>query len=653
MSDDNLFKDGNNDQSHAGTEQRQNERTTHESAQQRYEQPAPSAWTLADLGNVQGRPSLGGLTDGALSLMIETFEEAKDRASGRVPEEISSKRFKALPLVGQRIGSQMSALLIALPATIANKLYAIVYIALIEPAGPMATRSLSDGQGTYEALYLPEDRLTEKYVKAIRDEVSANIPGAQIVIAGRQVITQGTVAALNEKEGVGIIERIFDNGFDAICGYRQNMIDAITGQRTSDRRINPDAVGRRDRLEASFDFSGAQPLDTSGLPIASDAAMTIWYSAADQDEEGNYNRIPLAEARMSLNLFLDQSTKQNTLGFGRRRDRNKDDPAPFQAVLTINNVTSPQGVPFSLELAQLTIAATAILSNDYRWAEILRPRATMPSGLKPAYNIKDLVHFADVTDEQREKILQAVTPNISDADLSNYLDLVVQPQIAFAIVAPSSCEKSWVLSIYEKIAMAKNDAERRALTTTLYDSADVVTGKRFRKVLRELGGDDSTPPVVLTGNPTLVGTWVDSDGRERALSEIQNVPAVLSRVGAKGLELVEDFQFTIQDDRRPVPANLADRFGMLNKSFGSIHVVTTAEQVGLVPIYLQALNISLQQANMTCVPTSLEGTQTRRRPASGGYGGLATNDIGATRRQGSGLSGLNTRGNDPFGGRYF
>lgn len=653
MSDDKLFKDGNNDQfSQAGATERQTEsRNTSQNSQT--ERPAPSSWTLADLGNVQNRPSLGGLTDGALSLMIETFEEAKGRASGRVPEEISSSRFKALPLVGQRIGSQMSALLIVLPATIASKLYAVVYVALIEPSGPMSTRSLSDGQGTYEALYLPEDRLTEKYVRAIRDEVAANVQGAQIVIAGRQVITQSTVAALNEKEGVGIIERIFDNAFDAICGYRQNMVDAITGKRSGEKRINPDAVGRRDRLEASFDFSGAQPLDTSGLPIASDVAMTVWYSAADQDEDGNYNRVPLAEARMSLNLFLDQSTKQNTLGFGRRRDRSKDDPAPFQAVLTINNVTAPQGVPFSLEMAQLTIAATAILSNDYRWAEILRPRTAMPSGLKPAYNIRDLVHYADVSDEQREKILQVVTPNISDADLSNYLDLVVQPAIAFAISAPSSCEKSWVLSIYEKIAMAKNDAERRALIVTLYDSADVLTGDRFRKVFRELGGDDSTPPVVLTGNPTLVGTWVDADGRERALSEIQNVPAVLSRVGAKGLDTVEDFQFTIQDDRRPVPYNLAERYTTMNKLYGSIHVVTTAEQVGLVPIYLQALNISLQQANMTCVPTSLEGTQTRRRPASGGYSGLATNDIGATRRSTSGLSGLSQRGGDPFGGRYF
>jgi len=652
MSDEKLFNDVNDQ----GSQERPQEQrqTDHRNTQTSQAQSPAGAWTLADLGNVQNRPSLGGLTDGALALMIETFEEAKKRATGRVPEEISPQRFKALPLIGQRVGSQMSALLIALPATIAGKLYAIVYVALIEPAGPMATRTLADSQGSYEALLLPEDRLTEKYVKAIRDEVGANISGAQIVVAGRQVITQGTVAALNEKEGVSIIERIFDNAFDAVCGYRQNMVDAITGQRNNDRRINPDAVGRRDRLEASFDFSGAQPVDTSGLPIASDVAMTIWYSAADQDEDGNYNRVPLSEARMSLNLFLDQSTKQNTLGFGRRRDRSKDDPAPFQAVLTINDITAPQGVPFSLELAQLTIAATAILSNDYRWAEILRPRASLPSGLKPAYNIKDLVHYADVSDDQRQGILQAVTPNISDADLSNYLDLVVQPQIAFAISAASSSEKSWVLSIYEKIAMAKNDTDRRALITALYDSADVLTGKRFRKIFRELGGDDTTPPAVLTGNPTLVGTYIDSDGRERALSEIQNVPAVLSRVGAKGLDTVEDFQFTIQDDRRPVPANLAERFTMLNKLFASVHVVTTAEQVGLVPVYLQALNMSLAQANMAPTPTSLEGTQTRRRPASGGYAGLATNDIGSTRRAGGGgLSSLNQRGNDVFGGRYF
>lgn len=651
--DDILFNDATNQNSQAGNDQpRYTEPRADSTNTQQQQSNQTQAWTLADLGNVQSRPSLGGLTDGALTLMIDTFDAAKGRANGRVPDEISSNRFKAIQLVGARFGSQMSSLLIALPTTIAGKSYAIVYVALIEPSGPMSTRSLSDGQGTYEALYLPEDRLTEKYVKAIRDEVLAHIPGAQVVIAGRQVITQSIVAQLNEKEGVSIIERIFDNSFDAICGYRQNMSDAITGKRTGGNRINPDAVGRRDRLEASFDFSGAQPQDTSGLPIGSDVAMTIWYSSADTDEEGNYNRVQLAEVRMGLNLFLDQSSKQGTLGFGRSRGRSKDDPAPFQAVLSINNVTAPQGVPFSLEMAQLAIASTAILSNDYRWAEILRPRVSLPSGLKPAFNIKDLVHYADVDDERKQQILQVVTPNINDQDLSNYLDLVVQPQIAFAISTPSSCEKSWVLSIFEKIATAKNDAERRALITTLYDSADILTGSRFRKVFRELGCDDSTPPVVLTGNPTLVGTWVDADGKERALSEL-NVPAYLSRVGAKGLDAVEDFQFTIQDDRRPIPFNLAERFTSLNKCFGSVHVVTTAEQVGFLPAYLQALNIALSQANMTCVPTSLEGTQTRRRPASGGYAGLATNDIGSTRRSSTGLSGLSGRGSDPFGGRYF
>lgn len=648
--DDNLFNDSNDQNSNRKTEGGQQQER--EAPRQSQERATPSAWTLADLGNVQNRPSLGGLTDGALALMIETFDEAKGRANGRVPDEISSNRFKAIPLVGQRIGSQMSALLIALPTTIAGKSFAVVYVALIEPAGPMATRSLSDNQGTYEALYLPEDRLTEKYVKAIKDEVSASLPNATVIVAGRQVITQSTVAALNEKEGVGIIERIFDNAFDAICGYRQNMADVLTGKRSSEKRINPDAVGRRDRLEASFDFSGAQPLDTSGLPIQSDVAMTIWYSAADADEEGNYNRTPLAEVRMGLNLFLDQSTKQNSLGFGRSRARTVDDPAPFQAVLTINNITSPQGVPFSLELAQLAIASTAILSNDYRWAEVLRPRVAMPSGLKPAYNIKDLVHFADVTDEQRQHLMQVVTPNINDADLSKYLDLVVQPQIAFAISAPSSCEKAWSIGIFEKIATAKNEVDRRALIATLYDSADILTGTRFRKVLRELGGDDTTSPVVLTGNPTLVGTWIDADGRERALSEL-NVPAVLTRLGAKGIEAMEDFQFTIQDDRRPVQYNLAERYTQLNKMFGSIHAVTTAEQIGYAPIYLQALNIALQQSNMTCVPTSLEGTQARRRPASGGYAGLATNDIGATRRTTSGASGLGGRPSNPLGDTYF
>ena len=654
MSDDNLFLDANDkDQQQPreeGRRQQSNDRVEREP-----EQRSVGGWTLADLGKVQNRPTLGGLTDGALALMIDTFEKSKERVGNRVPSEISPDRFRVLPLTGQRAGSQMSSLIVTLPARIADKSYAITYLCLLEPAGPLATRTLNDSSHTFEALYLPTDRLSDKYLKLVRDEVQTETQNATVVIAGRQVITATTIADLNEKDGISTIEKIFDNAFDAICGYLQNMKDAITGKRNSENRITPEAIGRRDRLESSFDFSGVQPTDTSGLPICSDVAMKLWYSAADSDEDGNYNRQELAEVRLGLNLYLDQSVGRETLAFGRGRNRRpEDDRAPFQAVLTINNVTAPQGVPFSLELAQLAIAPIAILSNDFRWAEILRPKASLPGGYKPAYNVKDLALFAEgLTDEQRHAIMSAVTPNIADGDLSEYLDLVVQPNIAFAISTAASCEKSWVLSIFEKIALAKTESERLNLTRALYDSADVLTGNRFRKVLRSLGGDDSTAPVQLTGNATLIGTWVDTDGRTRDLREL-NVQTVLSKVGAKGLQVVEDFQYTIQDDRRPEALNIAERFSMLNKLFPSVHVVDKAPQIGLVPVYLEALNISLAEAQMASVPTSLEGIQTRRRLGSGGYGSLATNDIGQTRRgSSSGLSGLGRDSSGLLGDRYY
>lgn len=585
--------------------------------------------TFADMSRLQARPSMGGLSDAVLSLLVNTFENAKTYDKPGVPVETKRDKFKVIPMDGSLARSSQSSLLVVLPATIAGEKFALTYILLIEQSGDVQTRPLVERGETFDALVLPEDHLTETYINIVRDQAQAAVGGTARVV-GNQVILADTFTHRTEKEMEGQVAHIYDNAFEAICGFRENMIDAKSGTRSSQFRVSPDKMGKGSRLEVAFDYTGKQIVDTSGLPVRSDVTTNLYYSEPN-GEDNLFSRTKMGDIRCGLDLFVsyDDESEGQQRRFGGRRRRGRDVESPFwQAVLNINAVGSGD-FPYSLELAQLLIAQSVQQSNDYRWATMLRPRSTLAEGLKPLTSLGHL--FLMNPDEEAACVAKDIGPNINDNDLADYLDLTVKPDIAFGMTVPSSGEKSWVLSIYERIAIAEPGAELDDLIDLLHASADVLTGNRFSDALakRNLGNDYR--PVYTTGSRTLLGTWTDENQNRRDVRE-WNVPALLARVGEKNLDLVSDFQATFEDTRRSIEFNLAERYAILRKVVPGLHVTGTAEQLALDLDYLIALQEALDGAKMSPHVSSNDGLSTRRSIGHDGYGRYATSEIGRTRR---------------------
>lgn len=584
-------------------------------------------WTFGNMGRQSARPTMGGISDGALALMIKVFE-AKSYDSPNLPAEIARGRFRLIPLDGQTANVPQSAMLVCLPIDIGASKLVLTYILIIENPGEPVTRVLQERGDSYDAIVLPEDMLSQRYLGVVKDQVSGM--GSEFVMVGSQVILADTVAELNEKDDNRRIAAIFDNAMDAICGYRENIIDHVAGTRSAATRITPKALRAKERLEVGFSYSGQQIQDSSGLPIRSDVVSTMYHSQQTPDDIEMYIRSEIAEVRAGLDLVIsygDDTDDRPRFGGGRRR--HSDRPEPFwRPVINITSITAPAKVPFNLELAQLALSMIALQSNDYRWATILRP-TNRPSGkdlIKPLTELKYL--WLMHPDEDKACIYDDLSSNISDAELGDFLDDTVRQDPAFGLTIPSSGEKSWVLGIYERIAMTQD----RALIETLYDSADTLTGNHFRAVAEDMGLlDRGELPVATTGTRALLGYWLDSDGNKRDLRE-WGVAALLSYTNGKSPDLIRDYQATFEDSRYSLDRNLAERYSILRKLVPGVHVTGTAEQLVFNTDYIAALSEALDRARMSPYVSGSEGLNTRRKVGHTAYDRYTASNLGVARR---------------------
>lgn len=618
----------------ARSERRRDDDYDRGSRGRREERDDDEGFSLADLGRQLARPTLGGVADAALATLVEAFENAKSYDRPNVPAETKRDKFHLLPMDSFTAKIALPSLAVVLPVQVQGREFALTYILLCEQPGEPQTRTLSERGESYDALILPSDNITDKFLKIVKEQVASIAPG-EFVNVGNQVILADTIASLTEKDSANRIARIFDNALDAICGTRENIIDNVAGKRDATVRINPKLVKRGDRLEVTFDYSGKQLLDSSGLPIRSDVKTDLYYSSntRDGDDEDLYSRTAMGYVTAGLDLMISDEAMDEENGFGgrRRRGGRRDDrDEPFwQAILNVTSINSAANFPFSLELAQMLLGQVALQSNDYRWATILRPRTSLGGDMKPLVNLGHL--FLMHPDPEKACIVDDLGPNSSDADIFDYLDETVSLKMAFGMTVPSSGEKSSVLSIFEQIATSPDRRKVDQLIEVLYDSADTLTDGRFRQVLNSLDGGDLAP-VKTAGTRQFVGTWVE-DGKVRSLAE-WNVPAVCTRVGAKNPEMVKDYQISFDDQRSSIDFNLSQRYSILKRIVPGLHVVDTSEQLVFNPAYIHALAIAMDEVRMSPHVSSAEGGMSaRRRMGNSAYSSSATADIGVARRR--------------------
>lgn len=611
-------------------------------------------FNMASLGRAMNRPQMSGVSDAALAILMDTFKAAKTFDNPNIHPDIQQSRFQVLPYTGRKGSRALPSLLVCLPLP---KLIpggvTLVYTLCIEQPGSQTTRNAVSRGDNYEALVLPEDRMNDAYTKGIREE-AAGLGCKRIVLVNSQVILADLISEVSEKENNRVVAQIFDNAIDALCGYRQEILDASNPDSISEFALRPELIDSGDRLEATIDYNQPFGHDTSGLPIRTDALVTSHYSErTDDDEDDLYERTPMVEARCSLDMFIqddDNDRDRNRLSRKRTRRRDEDDETAFmQGVININSISPVDGYPNSLGLVGLALGSVALLSNDYRWTNMARPRKTVGGKVKPVFDLKDIALLADLEEDQRRDAMDLVTSNMNDDDFADFIDAFFKRDVSFGMVTASSSQNASILSIFEKIATEESKSKVDALCTKLYDAWDVLTDDRFREEYREMNGGSMPLPVESAGTRVLIGTWTDPDTSTlRPLSE-WNVPAVLTRAGSKDLELVRDYQFTFEDSRHTVDYNLSERYHILRKFVPDIHVVQTAEQLVFQKNLLPALASALDKSRMSPYIAGGDTLSGRRSVGNRLFSSQAISEGGVSRRRGRDRD----RDREGRGGRFF
>lgn len=594
------------------------------------------------------RANFGGISNKLLSTLIEVFNSTSDEYDNpSVDPALARKNFKIYPLDGSVGSSILPTLVLGLPTHVAGKHYVLYFTLILEVPGPQQMRETRTMSLRDEPLQLPvfsEDRMDRKWRDMVKATVSKIGTGIH-VDAGKQLIPAGLLDETTDTVAREEIARIYANGIDAICGWRENMLQDA-GASVQVARITPAFVGGNRQFEATADFSRAPKFDTSKQPIRSDIAITVYHAerpnlmgrGRSDEEDFIPTRRPIGTISVAVDLHVDAEEQG---GWGRSR-REPEETGFWQPVLNITDMVGEPNIPWSLESSLLLLGATSILTENFRWVEGLRART---GGKYKSLESLDTLLLAH-PDHDKRQLVSDIGPNTSDADLSDYLNLTVKPDVYYGMLLSPGSEKSWCNSIFERIAMASSQDAREEFVSALYEAADTLTGNAFTRIMREIGIPLTTPPVVSVDSRQFTGWFVDTNGNKRDIRE-WNVPAILNlnkNNPEDALDIALDYQDTIMPHgQSELNYDLATRYRILESALGSssFHLTGTTEMIQVQTWFIEILVDAMIAAKVMPYNNDHNGLRTRARRTSG-YSGSAIRELGAGRRD---------RGDDQFNRR--
>lgn len=641
------FEDDINQAKQAKEEVRE-ERAREERRSTRDQEQVFMGLNLADGFEQQRRTSIGSLNDVAMATITKVFETARDFESANLKESVRRKAFKLMPMNGAG-SSQNPALIMTLPVAETKRTLAYVFI-FEQPDSTQQTRPLVEGSEQYNCIMTPEDQATVQFVGRIQNLLATN--EQNLVIVNFQTILQEVTSALTKGGEITpqvnkIVSDIVNNAIDALTYAHEVEQAALSGLKTTPVALTPGSIGDKDQLETVFEFPSTVSHDSSGLPTAPAVTATVFYTRKVRDEWENQEQVRerLGSVSASIDLYLDDQGYENAnaRSFGRRARKQVIEAEPFwQAVLEVRNISGAKGLPFSREQMLYQLAQIAHLTNDYKWVRTLTPRMVADGAGANSNIISPLVDLGVLNiynpDEKEAGYIDNISYRTSEDELIGYLSQTVRPDIAVGLTLPNSGEKSWLTSIFERIALSESHNETEELVTRLYDSCNILTGGVFADVIANSQLDDPVfKPVISTGHKELIGVWQDSNGVSRPLSE-WTVAAVASHFKDRNEaeDIVREYQMTFEGDgsNRSSEYWLSLRYDLLRRYVcDNLRVTGTATKMVIGAEFLGALSEAISMTRLDPYINNIGDINRARRAGSTSYGQYASNDLGHNRRR--------------------
>lgn len=580
------------------------------------------------------RTQFGGISNKILHVLIETFEGIDTGYDDpNIDPALSRRNFRIHPIDANNTNP---TLIIGLPTTIMGQEQVIYFSLVLEIPGTQMREVRRHRRD--EPMHLPvfsEDRMDARWRSAVAAAVSRIGAGEQNE-AGWQLIPFNLLTEdANDSNIKEDILAIYTNAVDAICGWREMMLEQA-GYGPATISLSPSFVNENRYFETSLDYSRKPKMTSSKLPIRSDIAMTVYHTEAPRSGDGE-NLVPVRRPIGTVSVAVDMfvTADQEVSGWGRRRVSEDEPEAFWQPVINLTDIVGEQNIPWSLENTLYFIGASSLLSVDFRWVEGIRARVGGQYKPMEELGVLTLAH----PDPARRGFSEDITPHTPDNELSEFLNFTVKPEVYYGMVMSRGSEKGWANSIFERIALAQDAKTRQTLIDVLYTAANRVTGGAFDDVMHEMGVPTNVAPVFTTHNRVFTGYFTDTDGNLRDIRE-WNVPAIMTFSKAQPQEAYEigmEYQDTLMSDMgTELTTDLADRYRILETLMGtnSFHLNGTAEMIQFESWFVQALACAMQKSGIMPRMSDHNGLRTRVHRTSS-YRGAAIGkmDIGSGRRR--------------------
>lgn len=483
--------------------------------------------------------------------------------------------FKILLLDEQAKRVALSALVVCLPHIHHGKKLVAAQALIIESNRRFAPQVENIGGQKVESLVFAgnvgDNVMWERVVETVREHFGADV---EVVPAGFSVIHRET----DPSDQAAMHNLLF---------YSTAALSTVMVQRTDPKgeKFNVGWVSN-DNLSAHIDFNPLKAMTPVGLPIRSDVSVVV-----------------RARMRESAN-FIHQQEQDITRLDGYVTLHWKDpDPVtvPGQVPVTqrfvprLNiSLLEPMTDAINLELMLMALSTSTILTRDYAWAGVFRPRHGMGNNPRNLGAISlDIPQLLDAN--AKSKIIDTSSTAFDDKNFHDLLHTTVFNNVVVGMDIEETGPLSWLQLLLLDAAQGS-----RAANEAIVQAANNLTNGHFQEFY------NGEQVAYDTENRIHLGYWVDEHDIKRDIREIDYL-ALLNLLKADGHDKAIAFANTFDVTAKPAILRLNERREVYERIIGEGNVRFTgyAHQINISPAFLQALVDGQARAGLNIRPENL------------------------------------------------
>lgn len=488
----------------------------------------------------------------------------------------------------------------------------VAYHALVDAGSNKPTTS-RDGtfqsHGMSESIQLhtvPSDAMDERMVKVLQATMNARYPGRPTYYADGTVLH---VTMSHENK-------------DAINSALRNAVNA--GMQELQRRspggvdINLASMSRKGCLSQAIQFSQGTLIDPVGMPTRSDFLIdTSARPLQRNNKQHSLNDTDVHNLGRSTGfvelVYVAPNQQQQMMYNAMYQDRR------LLAPLVVTTELQLDVIP-TLGAVLVALASTTVAMANNNWMSVFRPTPTRNNGVDlrdiGAANIECNLgnepsgygRPADTksADFQSTELIKLMSGCINAMNLS------------FAVDVPNMGPQSHYLCWFSQCHNENNAGEAYK---AIIRAANIVTNNKFAERF------PAGAPVTVASMPYLSGTWMDQDGQQRDLRDIDYL-AMANLQGTKNPAILRAWTETWLQTNIAIEKRLSDRAKLLQMATNDQAVFTgRGERVVLSNQFLKALVEAIRSLEVQFQTGQVNGMSFNDQRSSGQFMAQAVNFV--------------------------